>query len=407
MSVVKAARLNIVSIYYWPEQTGIGPYTAAVAEHFAFHGYTVNAVVGYPHFPQWRATGTAHRQHLIHNGVAVHRHRHYVPERHNAFRRALYELSFGLDVLLDRALPAADFTIAVVPNLTAGYAAVFRRRRCGPFGVIVQDLSSQAASQSGTPGGRSVSAAARGVEGWIFRRAEFIAVVSEAFRAPVEAMGVRPDRIVGIRNWTRLAAPVRDRAAVRTRMGWADGDIIALHSGNMGRKQALDNVVAAARLADAQGSRVRFVLMGDGNQRFELEALARGVQHIAIIDPQPDDWFADVLAAADVLLVNERASVRDMSLPSKLTSYFASGRPVVAAVLDGGSTATELHRAGAGVRVNPETPGDLLETVEALGRDSGTAASLGDKGRRYAAEELGPRQTLESLQSLVEKAVGR
>lgn len=40
-----------------------------------------------------------------------------------------------------------------------------------------------------------------------------------------------------------------------------------------------------------------------------------------------------------MLVVNERASAVDMSLASKLTSYFSAGRPVVAAVPAGGGTA--------------------------------------------------------------------
>ena len=66
--------------------------------------------------------------------------------------------------------------------------------------------------------------------------------------------------------------------------------------------------------------------------------------------------FPDVLAAADVLLLSERASVVDMSLPSKLTSYAVAGRPIVAAVPAGGTTAAELDRSGAALRVEPGDP---------------------------------------------------
>ena len=55
-----------------------------------------------------------------------------------------------------------------------------------------------------------------------------------------------------------------------------------------------------------------------------------------------------MLAAADVLAVTQRASVLDMSVPSKLTSYFAAGRPVVASVAAEGGTAQEVRRSGAG-----------------------------------------------------------
>ena len=62
------------------------------------------------------------------------------------------------------------------------------------------------------------------------------------------------------------------------------------------------------------------------------------------------------MQASDVLLVNQRASVTNMSLPSKLTSYFASGRPVIAAVSADSETAWEIEASGAGLVVPPADP---------------------------------------------------
>ena len=110
---------------------------------------------------------------------------------------------------------------------------------------------------------------------------------------------------------------------------------VVLHAGNMGFKQDLENVIAAARLAERGPTPIRLVLMGDGAERKRLERLAGDLPSVQFLDAQPEDVFMDVLAAADVLVLNERTTVLDMSLPSKITSYFRSGRPVVAAVRRG------------------------------------------------------------------------
>ena len=60
-----------------------------------------------------------------------------------------------------------------------------------------------------------------------------------------------------------------------------------------------------------------------------------------------------MLGAADVLLLSQRASVRGMSLASRLTAYFAAGRPVVAAASPGSEVAAEVRRSEAGVLVRP------------------------------------------------------
>ena len=136
---------------------------------------------------------------------------------------------------------------------------------------------------------------------------------------------------------------------MREAMGWT-GEHVVLHTGNMGRKQALEVVIEAAQLCENHDHKCRFVLMGDGSQRQELERLAAGNARVEIVDGVDSDIYSDVLAAADVLLINERASVQQMSLPSKLTSYLVAGQPILAAVNDDGATAQELRRLGLGQR---------------------------------------------------------
>ena len=167
------------------------------------------------------------------------------------------------------------------------------------------------------------------LEGALLSRADGIAVVHPRFAGPLADLGVDPARITTIPNWSHIAAPTGDRRAVRRELGWRDDELVALHAGNMGVKQGLENVVEAARTADAVGAPVRFVLLGTGNQRARLEELGAGIARLELRDPLPDDRFPDALAAADVLVVNEAPTVAEMSAPSKLTSYFAAGRPVV------------------------------------------------------------------------------
>ena len=111
-----------------------------------------------------------------------------------------------------------------------------------------------------------------------------------------------------------------------------------------------------ARIAAQRGDPVRFVFSGGGNQAGAIRAAARVSPNVSFLGVQPDGIHASLLAAADVLLLAERATRVDMSLPSKLTSYFAAGRPIVAAVLPGGGSAREVERSGAGLVVPAGEP---------------------------------------------------
>ena len=168
----------------------------------------------------------------------------------------------------------------------------------------------------------------------------------------------------------------------------------------MGFKQDLDNVVEAARLAGGEG-RLQFTLMGDGNQRQHLEGLADGIPGIRFIDPMSERDYPLALAAADVLLVNERPTVDDMCLPSKLTSYLVARRPIVAAVPANGATAALVNESGGGLLIPPATPAGLLRALRELMVDPRRCEELGERGNVYAQTTLTRHRGLAATRAFV------
>jgi glycosyltransferase involved in cell wall biosynthesis len=299
-------------------------------------------------------------------------------------------------------MPRPDVVIGVVPSLSGGVLArvAAARARAG-YGVIFQDLMGSAAEQSGIQGGRRAAAVARRLERWVVARAAAVAPVTESFVPYLKQIGVAEDRFEILRNWSHLGVQTRDRDKTRRELGWGPDEWVVLHAGNMGLKQGLEQVVVAAKLADHRGAAVRFVLMGDGSQRLAIENLAAGTSRLAFRPFVEAAELPNVLAAADVLLISERESVLDMSLPSKLTAYFAAGRPIVASVHPEGATARELGRVGAGVVSPAGQPEGLLDALLGLRAKPDEAERMGANGVAYAHASLGRRQALERADAFV------
>ncbi|QNE74232.1 glycosyltransferase [Streptomyces finlayi] len=399
-------RLLVVSTNYAPELTGIGPYATQLAEHWAASGAGVQVLTGMPHYPSWSLDARYRgvwRTREVRSGVVVHRRRHYVPPRQTALRRGAFEATVLAHGLLAPPPGRPDAVIAQMPSLAGGVigARIARRHRV-PYIPVVQDLMGAAAAQSGIRGGGRAAAIAASAERYALRDAALVGVIHETFVPGVTALGVHPDRIRVVPNWTHVEPPSADRSATRARLGWPEHTPVLLHSGNMGLKQGLEVLLDTARLAPD----VRVVLMGDGNQRETLRALAGTLPNIDFLPPAGAQEFTDVLAAADVLAVTQRASVLDMSVPSKLTSYFVSGRPVVASVAEEGGTADEVRRSGAGVLVAPEDPAALLAAVRKLTEDATAAEVLGAQGPRYVAHHLGREAGLARFDALLTEVLG-
>jgi GT2 family glycosyltransferase/glycosyltransferase involved in cell wall biosynthesis len=392
----------ILSSYYWPETAGNAPYVTGLAEHLAARGHGVTVATGFPHYPEWRSSprGVLGVRES-HNGVEIRRRRHYVPKEQSAFTRAVYEAS--LTTLGATALPrrAPDAIIGVSPTQTGAVlarvaAGAYRR----PYGLVFQDLQGPGALQSGVEVGRRIASVVERTEVGVARGAAAVGVIAAGFRSYFELHGIPSDRIHDLPNWSLGALPTEAPGTTRQRLGWSEGEFVCLHAGNMGHKQGLENLLHAAALVEDPA--VRIVLAGGGNERSKLEALAAELRltNVSFLPSQPTGLYESMLCAADVLLVNQRAAVGEMSLASKLTSYFMAARPVLAAVHERSETAREIERAGAGVLVAPDDPAALAAAITQF-RLSGDAEVLGARGRAYAEQHLSASAVLDRYEDFV------
>ena len=399
-------RITILGLNYAPEPTGNAPYTASLAEGLAALGHRVHVVTGYPHYPEWQIRsgfrGSSIREER--NGVRVTRLRHFVPANPGSIGRLHMELSFGLRLLFAR-WTKPDVVLLVSPALFSSAFAVMRARfgfRRPPIALWVQDLYSRGLEEAQDSGKTVVGMATR-FESWVLRSAHRVVAIHDRFRKHmVGPLAVEDDRVTVIKNWTHLP-PHRavDRDAVRVKLGWGPGETVILHAGNMGAKQGLENVIEAARISSLRGDGLRFTLMGDGNQRSRLEALGRDIPHLRFIDPLPDEEFQSALGAADILLVNEKPEVSEMAVPSKLTSYFSTGLPVLAATQLGSVTASEIEASGGGIRVDAGNPEALVQAANKLSADKAAAELLGRNGLRYRHDTLSKAGALAQYDGLI------
>lgn len=409
-SALAGKNIWVIGINYAPDQVGIAPYTTQMCAYFAERGASVHVTTGIPYYPEYRVDPadrwTVSRREII-EGIQVRRLRHTVPRKMTALRRGFHEMSFLTHVLSRRRPVDPDVIVAVTPALSGAVAASkFAKRLRVPLVVVFQDLTAPGALQSGIAGGARVSEFAGRLEKQVVEAATEVVVLHAAFVDYVRDLGQPEENISVIRNWSYALPPETPRDQVRDKYGWDHDTTVVLYGGNVGLKMGLENVVRAARLAEEDGLPLRFVILGDGNQRPQLEQAGQGISTLQFEDPTYGTGFPDVLAAADILLINERPSMDNMSLPSKLTYYLHSGNPVLAAVPDGGTTAQEVTAAGGGVTVPPGRPDLLLAAALSLAGDPARRKSLGGSGLQYAHENYARDQILAHYERVVVRAMG-
>ena len=403
-------RILLVTTNFWPEPTGIAVYTTDLAESLTTQGDQVTVLTSLPHYPWWRVPSEF--AHLgegagTHNGVSIIRAKHLVPPKMNALLRMRFEISLWWNLRrVSKSMLGSDFdlVIACIPTVAAGIIGKrIAKNLAIPFGLIVQDLSGAGAKQSGLRGGAVISKIAHFVEGGALHGADSLVVVSPAMRDVVVGLGVPESRITQITNYSARAISNLDKNSVRSRFGWASDDFVVIHTGNMGAKQDLENVVRAADALNGF-SKIKIYLVGHGNQESNLKALSGGKSNIAVLPAVSDSDYSALLSAADLLLVNERSTQMEMSLPSKLTSYLYSERPVIAAVPRGGATWKFLD--GVAELVEAGDPVALARAIEELSKQPEKLADLARRGRVFADANLDPevgrKKYLDWVQKLIQ-----
>jgi colanic acid biosynthesis glycosyl transferase WcaI len=391
----------LVAMNYAPEQTGIAPFNTGLAEYLAAEGHRVTALTTFPHYPEWRVAPEYRGRWLVReqrHGVHVIRCRGYVPSRRSTLCRVAYDSALAVPaMLIGLRLPKPDVVLAVSPPLQLAVAAwLLAWRHRARFILQVKDLVPDVAIALGMLRNRLAIRAGRALEGFVYRRAEYILTISQGFVENLRAKGVPEEKLLVLPDWTDCDAirPLSGSNFFRRELAIPEDAFVVLHSGNMGAKQRLENLLDAAERLPDRG--FVFLLVGDGTERPRLERRAREqrLANVHFLPLQPADRLPEMLAAADVLLLNQDPAIVDTVIPSKLLTYLAAGRPVVAAIHEASEAARLIHAAGCGAVVPPADPDALAGALLQLARAPDIRRQFAAAGRRHAMEHFERRRVL-------------
>lgn len=352
------------------------------------HLHVVTSVPWYEHHrvePDWQGVVVHHAETSWGTLSRVHP---FPGDKTNLVSRALGFAGFtalsGLTAALSASRP--DVVLAMSPPITLGLAgaAIARSRRI-PFVFNVQDIFPDVAVELGMITDPRVIAAARRVERLVYAASDAVTVLSDDLRANVTAKVARRSagKVRVIPNFVDTAriVPAEPENAYRREHGLS-GRRVVLYAGNVGHSQSLDLVVHAAR-AFSDDPSVVFVINGSGSARASLEHDAADLHNVRFVDYQPIERLSEVLAAGDVHLVPLRRGLAASSVPSKIYSILAAGRPFVASVDPGSEIDRIADASGAGIAVPPEDPVAFTAALRAILADPADATRRGRDGRRW------------------------
>ncbi len=408
-----SVRILIYGINYSPELTGIGKYTGEMASWLSHRGHEVRVVTAPPYYPAWSIRedyrGQLYRTERQPGEPVVYRTPLYVPANPTGLKRMAHLFSFmlgSLPIMLRQCFWNPDVVFTVEPTFFGAPLALLVAQATGAASWLhVQDFEVDAAFDLGfLPAQGPIHALAIGLEQAFTRVFTHVSSISHKMVERAATKGVPSNHVTLFPNWVDVDSVHPQDPAIpnsfRRELN-LEGKTVLLYSGNMGAKQGIE-LLAPIVASFEHDPRVHFLFCGDGAFRPTLESLVSGRSNVTLLPLQPLERLNDLLNAADIHLLPQRAGAADLVMPSKLTGMLSSGRPVIATADRGTQVARvvagETPDKACGLVVVAEDPSAFHAAVERLIADPALRTTLGANARCYAIRHLGRQQVLEQFE---------
>jgi len=286
-------------------------------------------------------------------------------------------------------------------------ALLLKKLKSAPVIFWMQDLWPESLSATGAITSKKILKIVDILVRFIYRGCDRIFVQSLAFIEPVKRQGGDQNRILYFPNSAEeLYKPVKLKSNAPEHGMMPDGFCVTF-AGNIGAAQDFDTILnAAERLKDH--TEINWVVIGDGRmfpwvQRQVIERNLSETVHL--LGRYPTEAMPRFFALSDVLLVTlKKEPIFALTIPSKVQSYLACAKPIIAA-LDG-EGARVVEEAGAGVTCPAENPKALAEAVLKLYNISRMEREdMGQKGRSYFEKHFEREMLLDRLEGWMEALV--
>lgn len=405
-------RLLVVSQHFWPENFRVND----LVDGFVRDGIEVDVLCGLPNYPagEWfagyRYTGPRRQQAF---GAQLFRAGEIRRKNNTSLRIFLNYCSFPLFALFNLPRLAHRRYDAVLcyetsPVLMILPAIVYAKTHRIPLTTYVLDLwpdNLYSVLPVKSPLLRRIAA---GVSNWHYRRCDKLIAMNEALAEQIKSqthkLGKRNPAIMVIPQHAEdfYAEDVADEALARRYAG----SFNILFAGNISPAQDLENLVDAMKLVRQapEGADVRVLILGDGMSREALEAyihtqgVAEAFEFCGSVPPEAVPRWTGM---ADALFAGlSKSENLGLTVPAKIATYFAAGRPMLVAT--GGQGGRVALQSGAALVSPAGNAGALAENILKLkGMPKEARAAMGAAGRRCYQQNYRRGMLLEKLEDFI------
>ena len=392
---VNDMKILVVCQHYWPE-----PYPLAdVCEEMVKRGHSVHILTDVPNYPMgyiYPEYKGGKRRNETRNGVRITR-TFTIGRRNNILFRFLNYYSYAISSTLYAKRLKEEYDV-VLTNQTSpvmmSYAALAYAKKWKKKCLLYcMDLWPASLAAGGVKETSPLYRFFNWVSSRVYRNVDRILITSEMFRDYFkEKFGIADENIGYLPQYANAAFD-----AVLP-PGEPSENVNLVFAGNVGAAQSLNTVLEAAKLLENE-QHLRWHIIGDGSELENLKNMAKKLclNNVIFHGRKPQEQMPQYYAMADAMLVTLTADpFISLTLPAKVQSYMAAGKPILAA--SDGEIPKVLAASGCGFCAGAEDAVGLAKAVRAF-LITPDKKRLGTNARKYYEENFSREMFMSKLES--------
>lgn len=390
-------KILVICQYYKPEPFRISD----ICEEMVRRGHEVHVVTGYPNYPEgvlYDGYGKGKHIDEIVNGVKIHRC-FTVPRETGTVKRMMNYYSYAASstaYVLSKDCVASDgkpfdvvFCNQLSPVMMADAAIAYKKKHKVPVVMYCLDLWPESLIAGGITRESKIYKYFHCVSKRIYRQMDKILITSRMFSDYLrDEFGIKQENI---EHLPQYAEGIFEQIPPRKE----DGVFNFMFAGNIGAVQSVETVIRAAEILKEEP--VKFHIVGGGTDLERLKGIAKDLDNVVFYGRRSLEEMPEFYAKADAMLVTLAADpVLSLTLPGKIQSYMAVGKPIIGAI--DGETKAVIETAQCGLCGKADNVDELVENINKfIGSDR--REKMGQNARKYYEENFEEKIFMDKLES--------
>lgn len=356
-------KILVICQYYKPEPFRISD----ICEEMVRRGHEVHVVTGYPNYPEgilYDGYGKGKHIDEVINGVKVHRC-YTIPREKGNVKRLLNYYSYALSstvYVTSKDCVASDgkpfdvvFCNQLSPIMMADAAIAYKKKHNVPILMYCLDLWPESLIAGGITRDSFIYKVFHLISKRIYRQMDKILITSRMFS---NYLNTEFDiDLSKIEYLPQYAEELFEKIPAREE----DGVFNFMFAGNIGSVQSVETVIKAAKKLKDEA--VMFHIVGSGSELVRIKEMAKNLNNVIFYGRRPLEEMPVLYSKADAMLVTLASDpVLSLTLPGKVQSYMAAGKPIIGAI--DGETKSVIEEAKCGFCGKAENEKELVYNIK-------------------------------------------